>query len=181
MKNKTFNILILLISTGIMLYFFVFSHGFQSLIIHLRYLDGFWIVLSLFLILMCWVFEAGVLHVVIKSLYGGKIFFSNSFRLTMIGQFFGAFTPFSSGSQPAQLYAMNEMGIPIGASGSILMIKFIIHEIVYLIYLIIAIIFKFSFFSSKINYFLQFCFFGFLLNISIILSSAFFQLTIKCL
>ena len=46
----------------------------------------------------------------------------------MIGQFFSAVTPFQSGMQPAQFFAMTEDGIPSVFAGSILMVKFIIHQ-----------------------------------------------------
>lgn len=179
MKNKAFNIIVLVLSTGIMIYFFIYSHGLESLIKQSRTLNKYWITLAVICIVLFWVFETTILHVITKALYSEHKLFLRSFKFTMIGQFFGAFTPFSSGSQPAQIFAMTEVGIPAGSAGSILMTKFIIHEVVYLIYLIMALIFKFSFFNSKINYFKYFCVIGTLINILVISFALMFSVNTK--
>ncbi|WP_242851372.1 lysylphosphatidylglycerol synthase transmembrane domain-containing protein [Clostridium sp. DMHC 10] len=93
----------------------------------------------------------------------------------MIGQFFGSLTPFASGSQPAQLYAMTEYGIPAGTSGSILMIKFIIHQTVFTIYSLLVMVLKFSYFQSKIKYFIYFALVGFSFNTLIIIIAFLFS------
>ena len=179
MKNKTFNIIVLVLSTGIMFYFFIYSHGLEALIKQSKTLNRYWITLSVFCIVLFWIFETIILHIITKALYSEHKLFLRSFKFTMIGQFFGAFTPFSSGSQPAQIFAMTEVSIPAGSAGSILMIKFIIHEVVYLIYLIIALLFKFSFFNSKIHYFKYFCVIGTLINILIIMFALMFSINSK--
>jgi len=179
MKNKTFNIIVLVLSTGIMFYFFIYSHGLESLIKQSGSLNKFWLTLAVLCIVLFWIFETIILHIITKTLYSEHKLFLRSFKFTMIGQFFGAFTPFSSGSQPAQIFAMTEVGIPAGSAGSILMIKFIIHEVVYLIYLIIALFFKFSFFNSKINYFKYFCVVGTFINILIISFALMFSINSK--
>lgn len=179
MKNKTFNIIVLILSTGIMAYFFIYSHGLEALIKQSKTLNKYWITLAVFCIVLFWIFETIILHIITKALYSEHKLFLRSFRFTMIGQFFGAFTPFSSGSQPAQIFAMSEAGIPAGSAGSILMIKFIIHEVVYLIYLLIALLFKFSFFNSKINYFKYFCVIGTLINVLIIFFALVFSINSK--
>jgi uncharacterized protein (TIRG00374 family) len=176
MKNKTFNIIVLVLSTGIMFYFFIYSHGLEALAKQSKTLNKYWITLAVFSIILFWLFETTVLHLITKALYSEHKLYLRSFKFTMIGQFFGAFTPFSSGSQPAQIYAMTEAGIPAGASGSILMIKFIIHEVIYLVYLIVALILKFSYFNSKIQYFIYFCVVGFIINVIVILSALLFSL-----
>ncbi|MBC8062001.1 MAG: flippase-like domain-containing protein [Clostridiaceae bacterium] len=179
MKNKTFNVIVLALSTGIMVYFFIYSHGLESLIKQSATLNIYWIILAVICIVLFWIIESVILHILIKTLYSEHKIFLQSFKFTMIGQFFGAVTPFSSGSQPAQIYAMTEASIPAGSAGSILMIKFIIHEVVYLIYLLIALLLKYNFFSSKINYFNYFSVVGTVINISIISFALMFSINNK--
>ena len=179
MKNKSFNIIVLILSTGIMFYFFIYSHGLESFIKQSKTLNKNWIIIAVFCIVLFWTFETIILHSITKALYAEHKLFLQSFKFTMIGQFFGAFTPFSSGSQPAQIYAMTETGIPAGSASSILMIKFIIHEIIYLVYLIIALLFKFNFFNARIKYFEYFCVIGTFVNISIILFALMFSMNSK--
>ena len=97
----------------------------------------------------------------------------------MTGNFFSAVTPFQSGSQPSQLYAMTQDGIPAGFSGSVLMLKFIIHQTTLTLYSLMVLITNYHYFNSKIQYFLYFCIFGFFFNTIIIIVSLMFSINEK--
>ena len=68
---------------------------------------------------------------------------------------------------------MTENDIPGGYSGSILTMKFIIHQATFTFYSIIVILFKLNYFNSKIQYFIFFCIFGFIVNVVILLALLF--------
>ena len=53
-----------------------------------------------------------------------KYKFRYAVRSAMIGQFFSAITPSSSGGQPMQVYAMSKQGVDSGTATSALMQKF---------------------------------------------------------
>lgn len=174
MRNKVLNTIVMTLSLGIFVSFFVFSNGYNILVKHLKTLDVKWITMALFCMVIFWLLESTILYIVARTIYSIENLFIKSLRFAMIGQFFGAITPFNSGSQPSQLYAMIEDGIPAGSSGSILMVKFIIHEVILTLFSLLVLIFKFSYFNSRIPHFLYFCIFGFLLNTSIIFFALFF-------
>jgi glycosyltransferase 2 family protein len=174
MRNKVLNTIVMTLSVGIFVSFFVFSNGYNILVKHLKTLDVKWITMALFCMVIFWFLESTILYIVARTIYSIENLFIKSLRFAMIGQFFGAVTPFNSGSQPSQLYAMIEDGIPAGSSGSILMVKFIIHEVILTLFSLLVLIFKFSYFNSRIPHFLYFCIFGFLLNTSIIFFALFF-------
>lgn len=174
MRNKIFNIIVMILSVGIFVSFFVFSHGYTLLTKQLKTLNINWIFIALLSMVVFWLMETTILYIVAKTLYSTESLFAKSLKFAMTGQFFGAVTPFNSGSQPSQLYAMVDSGIPAGPAGSILMVKFIIHEIILTLYSVLVLIFKFSYFNSKIPNFLYFCIFGFILNTSIIFFALFF-------
>lgn len=179
MQNKIFNSVVVVLSACVFLSFFIFSHGLSSLILELKGLNFYWVVLAALCMLIFWMFETVILYIITLTLNKSSSLLIKSVKFAMIGQFFSAITPFQSGSQPAQLYIMTENGIPAGHSGSILMIKFIIHQAMLTLYSIIVLIFGFSYFSSKIPYFLYFCVFGFFINTIIILCALIFSVNNK--
>lgn len=175
MQNKIFNLIVVVLSACILLSFFVFTNNTHSLVVTLRSVNKLWIIIALVCMLIFWLLEAIILHIITTILYNTHNLFYKSIKFAMIGQFFGSLTPFASGSQPAQLYAMTEYGIPAGTSGSILMIKFIIHQTVFTIYSLLVMVFKFSYFQSKIKYFIYFALVGFSFNTLIIIIAFLFS------
>ncbi|MCD2345619.1 lysylphosphatidylglycerol synthase transmembrane domain-containing protein [Clostridium guangxiense] len=175
MQNKIFNLIVVVLSACILLSFFVFTNNTHSLLVTLRSVNKLWIIIALVCMLIFWLLEAIILHIITTILYNTHNLFYKSIKFAMIGQFFGSLTPFASGSQPAQLYAMTEYGIPAGTSGSILMIKFIIHQTVFTIYSLLVMVLKFSYFQSKIKYFIYFALVGFSFNTLIIIIAFLFS------
>lgn len=177
MKNKTVNIIVIIISACIFLWFFVFSNGITSLINVLKTVNIYWIIAAFLFMICFWIAETAVLYVIIKTIYTNiPRLFIKSIKFEMIGQFWGAITPLQSGSQAAQLYAMTKNEIPAGPAGSILMIKFIMHQVVLTLYSLIVLIFKFNYFSKRISYLLYFCILGFIFNSLLILIAVLFSI-----
>lgn len=69
-------------------------------------------------------------------------------RSAMIGQFFSAITPSSSGGQPMQVYAMSKQGVDSGISTSALMQKFLVYQTVLTFYSMVAILIRIDYFNS---------------------------------
>jgi uncharacterized protein (TIRG00374 family) len=179
MRNRIFNGIVVIILGCIFLSFFIFSHGFADLEEKFESLNPYWILIAILCIITFWLLEIIILYIITKTLYTTRHLFIKSIKFGMIGQLFSALTPFQSGMQPAQLYAMTENGIPAGYSGSILMVKFIIHQATLTIYSIIVLLTTFSFFNSKVKYFLYFCIFGFVVNTLIIIVAILFSVNDK--
>lgn len=176
MKNKIFNSIIVIVSACIFLSFFFFTKGLNTFIEELKTLNKLWLILSLILMILFWFFETICLYIISKTFYKTNNLFTKSLKFEMIGQFFGAVTPFSAGSHPAQLYAMIESEIPAGIAGSILMIKFIIHQAVNIVILILAFLFKFNYFNSRVNYFIYLCVSGLIVHILIMIFAILFSI-----
>jgi len=176
MKNKIFNSIVIIVSACIFLSFFLFTKGLNSLINELKTLNTSWILLSVILMLLFWIFETLTLYIIIKTFHRTSNLLIKSFKFEMIGQFFGAVTPFSAGNHPAQLYAMTKSGFPAGIAGSILMIKFIIHQAINIVILALAFLFKFNYFNSRVNYFLYFCISGLVVHVIIMIFAILFSI-----
>ncbi|MBK1809283.1 flippase-like domain-containing protein [Clostridium sp. YIM B02505] len=179
MKSKILNIIIVVVSICIFLSFFLFTKGLKTLINEIRTLSTSWIILSALMMIMFLFFETLVLYVIIRQFHRINNLFVKCLRFEIIGQFFGAITPFAAASHPAQLYEMSESGISGGTGVSILMIKFMIHQVINIIILVLAILFKFKYFYSKVPYFLYFCISGLVVHVMIMIIATLFLLNKK--
>lgn len=165
--KNIFNIGIIIVSAGIFSIFAVSSKGLINLIYELKSLNYFWISLAIVFMTLYWIIESIILHI-FAVLLQSEYKFYKSFKTTMIGQFFSAITPFSSGGQPAQVYYMIKNGISGGAATSILAMKFIMFQGIMTIYSIIAIILKLSFFQKNLPKFTYICIVSFSVNTMVV-------------
>lgn len=179
MKNKIFNSIVIVVSACIFLSFFIFTKGLGSIVQELKALNPFWLILSFALMLIFWLFEMLALYVITINFYKSDKLLSKCLKFEMIGVYFGAVTPFAAGSHPAQLYSMTENEIPAGTAGSILMIKFMLHQITNIIILILAFLFKFKYFHSNVPYFLYFFICGLVVHIVIMIFMILFSINDK--
>jgi uncharacterized protein (TIRG00374 family) len=179
MKNKIFSSIIVIVTFCIFLSFFLFTQGLGSLIKEIKRLDPSWILMSILCMLLFWLFEMLVLYTITRKLYKIKRLLVRSINFEMIGQFFGAISPFSAGSHPAQLYAMTERGIPAGVAGSILMIKFMIHQTVNIAILVLAFAYKFGYFNARVHYFPYLCISGLAIHVTIMIFAVLFSVNRK--
>lgn len=100
----------------------------------------------------------------ISEMVHSKLNFRKSFKIIMIGQYYSAITPFSTGGQPAQIYYMTKDNISVGKATSILTIKLIIYQIVVTIYAITMFIFKWDYLVSHVSRALPFVVIGIFIN-----------------
>ena len=166
--KKLFNILVIIFSAGTLLYFAVFSKGLHNLSHELKNLNYPWIYVAVLFMFMYWLIECIVLNIFVKA-SGFKQRIRDSFKITMIGQFFNSVTPFASGGQPAQLYFMTKKGVSGGSATSVLTMKLIVYQAILMTYSLVAIIFKFNLFKNNVNNFFLISILGFVLNTIVIL------------
>ncbi|MCB2293135.1 flippase-like domain-containing protein [Clostridium algoriphilum] len=168
MKNYKLNFFIGIGSGIIFILLIILSHGWVDLIHQIKNLQIRWIIAAIFSMVLYWIFEAKTLQSII-FLIKKDYKFKKAFKVTMIGQYFNSITPFASGGQPMQLYALTKQGLGAGNSGSALMIKFIIYQTILTIYSLILIFWKASFFKSKMSNLFYLIGIGFIVNASIII------------
>ncbi|MTI48684.1 lysylphosphatidylglycerol synthase transmembrane domain-containing protein [Sporosalibacterium faouarense] len=111
-----------------------------------------------------WVCDGAIIFM-LKKMINIKRNMMKSFKLSMIGQYFSAITPFATGGQPAQVYSLVKDSVPIGKATSLLINKYIIYQVTVTFYSIIMFIVKLNFVYSKIKIALPFVMTGILINI----------------
>lgn len=169
MKHKKLNITIIVISLIALIVYLFYAEGPDNIAKALIEANPVFLAFALLMILVYWIFEAGIFHKVVKIFYKHQKF-SNTFRVSMIGQFFNCVTPFSSGGQPMQAYSMVKSGVPLGKSTCALLIKFVIYQITLTLYSIVVLIFKWPFFSNNVSSFGYLVFIGFAINTAVVLA-----------
>jgi len=168
MKNYKFNFILGITSGIIFILLIVFTHGWVDLVHQIKNLHIQWIIVAALCMILYWTFEAKTLQSVI-FLMKKNYKFKEAFKVTMTGQYFNSITPFASGGQPMQLYALTKQELSAGSAGSALMIKFIIYQTILTIYSLILIFWKSTFFKSKMSNLFYLVGIGFTVNASVII------------
>jgi len=141
MKNKNFrNALLLLLVTGVILYFSL-KDDFRTVLNEILSINIFWLVIGVLLLLGYWFLEAVILHKLSQNFKKNYSFYK-AFRVQVICQFFSAVTPFASGGQPFQLYAMKKDKFTYGEATSIVVQQFILYQIALVLIGIFALIYN---------------------------------------
>lgn len=167
MKNYKFNFILGIASGVIFVLLIIFTHGWMDLIHQIKNLHIQWIIAAVISMILYWIFEAKTLQSLI-FLMKKEYKFKQAFKVTMIGQYFNSITPFASGGQPMQLYALTKQELGAGSAGSALMIKFIIYQAILTVYSLILIIWKAPFFKSKMSNLFYLIGIGFTVHVSVI-------------
>jgi uncharacterized protein (TIRG00374 family) len=150
-QGKTiFNVFILLLSAGLVIYFCLSEDGLVDLAQHVTNFKKSWLVLAV----LC-MFADLVLDTILIFLFTrhAEKHYSmrHAFKTCMVGHLYSAVTPFQSGGQPMQIYVMSKQGIDPGISTSALVQKFFVYQSALTLYSAFAIVFRFRFFNGTLN------------------------------
>lgn len=94
-------------------------------------LEGFniwWLFACVAALLLYWLADALLLHDITHYMYQ-RVSFGQSLKVGLIGLYYCALTPSSTGGQPMQVVYMRRDGIPVGTATCIVSIKFVIYEL----------------------------------------------------
>ncbi|MBC8532222.1 lysylphosphatidylglycerol synthase transmembrane domain-containing protein [Gehongia tenuis] len=96
-----------------------------------------WILLSLAFMVL-YVLLDGVSIGLLGRLYGRERFVGSGIKVALIGKYYSAVTPFSTGGQPWQIYSLNKAGLNPGHASSLLITKFFIYQTLLTIFSIVG-------------------------------------------
>lgn len=177
-SNKYWSIIGVLFLLAAVSYLMV-SGQYIQIITTVHSMNKFWLLLALVLTMTYWFFEAKILDMLIENLYE-KRRFRDSFKVSMIGQFFSGITPFATGGQPAQLMVLKKQEIPMGMGSTILMSKFVVYQAILVVYAAILLILKANLFLTHIDNLFILVVAGFGINLAVIFGLIFLSLSKNC-
>ncbi len=137
-KTRKLNIIILIVVSGIVLYF-ILKDDFFKVLDSLTKVNLFWVLISLLLIFLYWFFSALAFNNIAKR-FKKNMKLKQSLKINVITQFFNGVTPFATGGQPSQVYYLKKEGITIPVGTSICLQAFLVYQIDLIILGIVAII-----------------------------------------
>lgn len=92
----------------------------------LRSINRSYILACAGLVALDWLSEAVRLRLLCQAL-GEKVSVSSVLRIVFLGVFFARITPFDSGGEPFQVYALHRNGVPLGHATAMIAVKALLH------------------------------------------------------
>ena len=114
-----------------------------------------------------WFFEALTVKI-ISNMQEEKLSLFYLFKITVLGTFFSAITPFAVGGQPVQIIYMQRKGIKAAKASAIIISRFITYQIVITVIGVIAMFFAYPFMKDKVSNLAVLSVFGFLINSAVL-------------
>lgn len=162
-KSKAINIcFILAVFFGLIIYM-IKVDGINNIIYVLENANYKWIFLGFILLIIEWLLQTIEVHIPLKNMYPNLKYLA-TLKSNIIGLLFNNITPFSSGGQPFQAYALSKYGLKMSDAFSALMMKFIVYEVGLFTWIAVLFITKFDFLYNIFNGHMWLIALGFLTN-----------------
>lgn len=166
--KKYLNYIILIGLIVLTLCIFVNNNDFDNFSELIKSTNTLFLLAGVLCMVLYWFFEAYILYKMKKTL-NIKSTYGSSLKLCMIGQYYSAITPFSTGGQPVQIYSLVNDGVPIGTASSLFVNRFLIYQLVVTFYALFMFIIRFNLLYAEARLALPFVVVGCLVNIIILI------------
>lgn len=127
MVKKVESFLLIFLFTAIVLYFSL-KDNYEEIIKQIVHINKSYLVLAFLLIIVYWIFKAIVMRVSTRK-FKEDFTFTSAFRLVVETNFFHAVTPFSSGGQPYEIYALTKYKLKVTEATNVSIQNFIVYQI----------------------------------------------------
>jgi len=165
-KSLSSTIFIILM-LAIMLYLLFRTHSVEELRGLYFRMNSKWLLAALACIFLSYIAEMLCFNVLIRTV-NGKTSFRIAYRVTMVGQYFNAITPFAGGGQPLQIFHLMQDGIPMGRCANITMVKSLIFQVSVFLASVLSFVFNSFSLNSMIGQFNMFFIIGVTINLIVI-------------
>lgn len=166
-KNKWAAALMFLV--GALIFAWESRHtNFHQLYLEVRTLNWFWLLVGALVMFLSWVVETWVLQIMVHSKQA-HLPFKEAIRVPLVEQLFNAITPFATGGQPAQLFAMLQSGIEGGRASSVLLMKFIVYQFMVLINFVLTMVVGFERIAAHVGPLASLIVFGMTIHVFVII------------
>lgn len=164
-KKKIIGMIIVVTFTIITLYLLFTSEEIAKFPELMKRLDMRFLCLGVALMLIYLLVNSTIIYIIGKEI-SKEITFLKSVYLSFVGQYYSLITPFASGGQPAQIYAMKtRYDIPLSVGTTITVKKFLIFQVVVSLYAIVMFFTKIDFVLNKYSGIIVFIAIGLIVNL----------------
>ena len=144
------NILVIVISVCLVAYFFFSEEGLMDLLRSSRSINFLWLLMAAVAQMFNVFMDTLVTFNFIHSRYSYLTLW-DAFKVCLVGQFYSAITPSSTGGQPMQVYLLSKLNISAGFGTSCMMQKFIVYQLSSTVFSLLAIFVRFDYFLKTMN------------------------------
>lgn len=145
-----FNIVVIVLSVGLITYFCVSDDGLVDLLSSNIKLSAFWIVMAIICQLGNMFIDSIVTYLYIRKDYK-EFSLIDGIKCCCVGSFFSAVTPSATGGQPMQIMFLANKKVDPGYSTSCMLQKFLVYQITSTVFSLFALFFRFDFFLHTVN------------------------------
>ncbi len=168
-KTKIFRFIYIGASILVLVIIGLVDPNFRGMFEALSSLNIMWLYITIAVVLLYWLTDAWLLKDITSYIHRGKFSMLNSIKVSLIGLYYGALTPSSTGGQPMQVVYMRRRNINTGTATCIVFIKFIVYELALCTFYILAAILKGPAFRADSPSTFWLTTLGFLLNALIVI------------
>ncbi|NLJ41806.1 MAG: flippase-like domain-containing protein [Clostridiales bacterium] len=122
-----------------------------------------WVISAVISMFFFWLIDGVILNYSVGVVHKPRSFWP-CLRVSIIGHYYNAVTPFASGGQPAQIYYMGKIGVPGGSASSVLMFKFLVYQVILSLFSVAAFVWKGSLIYNQSPWVFWFSVGGFIIN-----------------
>ena len=166
-RKLRLNFIFIILTIGIRVAFAILDPNVTHIFDQISNLTPLWLLAAVVCVLIFWFFEALITYYLTNKMYKGYTLLK-SLKISMIGLYYSALTPFASGGQPIQVAYMREHGVPVGKSTCMFSIKFIIFQVVVCVFFLVSIITLGTIFFSQSAAALEFALIGLAINLILV-------------
>lgn len=141
--------------------------SYEELVHDFQTLKWSWAMVAVLSMALSVVFEALVVKILVQQ-HLPHYPMRDAIRVPMIELLFNGITPFSTGGQPAQLFALMQSGVDGGRATSMLLMKFVVYQSMIVVNFIVCILIGFRFIADKLHVLSMLIIFGFLIHFAVI-------------
>ncbi len=146
-----FNIIIVCFTIGLIIYFIFSEDGFIDLLNSGLKINVFWIIMALAMHFLNLGIDTTIIYLFVRETTPGMTF-RKALVASMVGQFYCAITPSSTGGQPMQILYMSRMGIKGANATSVLIQKFLVWQFTLTVCSVISMVLRFPLFAEKLDF-----------------------------
>jgi glycosyltransferase 2 family protein len=160
-KSRIFQAVLFALSLGMLAYFCISGNNLMVLLRSLPGLNAFWLLGAGGCVALNWALDCEIIRTLLSGAAEHRLRFWDAFRVTMVGQYFNAITPYAVAGQPMQLVALIRRGVPSGIAVSALVRKFLVYQEAISLSSLAVILVRYRFFQERVQGFMALAFVGF--------------------
>ena len=167
-RRLLLNLLYILITFGVIIAYGMLNPEIKDISGVVSSLSPIWLLVGVGALLIYWLMDAVVLHMFLRCMQT-PISLGRAFHVSMVGFYYSALTPFSSGGQPAQVLYLKQDGISVGKGTCVFSLKFIVFQVAVSSFFILGMLLRGPYIFEHYNHVFYLTLLGLVINVGLMI------------